>query len=103
MTCFQSFSMIFFLLDLIFWQTWGLLTWCVQYLGPLILLVQLVRLVRADADLTLLMCEKFGMMPGERKPRGCGLFVPVERQNGLTTSHLHTQLDPVAYKLMICG
>ena len=65
-----SFSMIFFLLDLIFWQIWGLLTWCLQYLGPLILLVQLVRLVRADADLTLLMYEKFGMMPGEWQPHG---------------------------------
>ena len=30
------------------------------------------------------------------------LILLVERQKGLTTSHLHSQLDPFASKLMIC-
>ena len=59
--------MFFFFLDIICWILWDLLWWSVQYLGPLVLLLQLVRLIRADADLSLLMYERFGQMPCEYK------------------------------------
>ena len=36
-----------------------------MYLGPIVLLIQLVRLIRADGDLALLTYERFGMMPGK--------------------------------------
>lgn len=46
-------------------MSWGLLLWLLALCALLALVVQLLRFVRADADLTLLWAEWQGRRPGE--------------------------------------